>query len=201
LVKAVELSKEYTSSDPSHGLDHTKRVLRLIEYIVEKEELRQKVNLESLKLATILHDLGSGYQIRELKESKDKFKSGEHLEHSLKIAGNFLREEKVSETQIEKIKDIIAAHGTHGSEGTIEGNILHDADLLDGIGLVGVLRKFTYGGQIGRDILGSLEFTKGKIKNRKFRTTTGRSLGRKRIERVRAWLEKLEEELEGRDFL
>jgi len=66
--------------------------------------------------------------------------------------------------------------------------------------LIGVLRKFTYGGQIGRDILGSLEFTKDKIKNRKFRTQTGKLLGKKRLRIVKNWLKSVEVELRGEDL-
>jgi len=199
--KAMKLAEKYVSSDPSHGLDHIKRVLRLVEFITKKEKTKQKIDMESLRLATVLHDLGSGYQVKELKKSKDKLKSGKHLEYGLKIAEDFLKKEKVPKKRIEKIKEIIAAHGTYGKEGCIEGDVLYDADLLDGIGVVGVLRKFTYGGQIGRDILGSLEFTKLKIKNRRFRTETGLALGRKRIKKVKAWLKNFEEELVGKDFL
>lgn len=99
-----------------------------------------------------------------------------------------------------KIKRIIASHGTHGQSKDLEGDILHDADLLDGIGLVGVLRKFTYGGQIGRDILGSLEFTKNKLESRKFRTKTGQKIGRKRTKKARLWIKQIEEELRNKDL-
>lgn len=198
--KAIKLAKKYASSDPSHSVDHIKRALQLVEYIVKRKKIQQTIDLENLRLATILHDLGSRYQIKELKKSKDKFKSGEHLKYSLRIAEDFLKKEKLPRKQIEKVKEIIAAHGTYGKKGNIEGDVLHDADLLDGIGLVGVLRKFTYGGQIGRDVLASLEFTNLKIKNRSFRTEIGKKLGKERIKRVKNWLRKVGQEIEGKDL-
>jgi len=77
--KAFALAEKYLISDPSHGLDHIKRVLQLVDYIVIKEKTQKKIDSECLRLATVLHDLGSQYQVRKLRSSRDKFKSGLHL--------------------------------------------------------------------------------------------------------------------------
>lgn len=199
--KALKLLDKYSSADATHRSDHTERVLKLIDYLVTKEKLERKIDLKSLKLAAILHDLGQSFQVKELKKSYDKLLSGNHTEYGLIIAQKFLKKEGFSNNQINKIKNIIASHGTHGQSHNLEGNILHDADLLDGIGLIGILRKFTYGGQIGRDILGSLEFTKLKIENRKFRTKTGQKLGNQRIKKVKVWIQHIENELESRNLV
>lgn len=199
--KALKLAKKHFFSDPSHGMDHVNRTRKLVEYIVSKEGKERGIDLESLRLAVVLHDLGISSQVKTLKKSKDKFKSGEHIEISLRIAENFLKKEGVPLKQIKKIKQIIISHGSHGQEINLEGDILHDADLLDGIGLIGALRKFTFGGQIGRDILGSLEFTKLKLKNRKFRTKTGQKVWEKRVKDVKFLLKKIEEELASKDLV
>lgn len=198
--KAFELADRYCSSDASHTRDHFERVLQLAEFLAKKEKVMDKIDWESLKLAVILHDLGQGHQVKELKKSQDKLASGKHKDQSLVIAEKFFQKEKVPQEQINKIKAIISSHGTHGESNGIEGDLLHDADLLDGIGLVGVFRKFTYGGQIGRGILGSLEFTKHKIENRKFRTKSAQKLGQKRIKQVKEWLEETEKELKGENL-
>lgn len=199
--RAYELVNTRCSEDATHRIDHTKRLLKLVHYLIKQEGLQKKIDLVSLKMATILHDLGQGHQIKELKKSTNKLISGKHADHSLTIAHRFLRKEGFSKDKILKIEKIIASHGTHGEIGDLEGDILHDADLLDGIGMVGVLRKFTYGGQIGRDIIGSLQFTEGKIKNRKFRTKTAEKIGNARIEKVKLWLKEAENELTGRDLI
>lgn len=61
--KALELAEKHLASDPSHGSDHIKRVLQLVDYIVEREKSKQKIDLKCLRLAAILHDLGSEYRI------------------------------------------------------------------------------------------------------------------------------------------
>lgn len=198
--KAFELVDKYSSNDATHRSDHTKRVLQLVEYLVDKEGVRKQVDMECLTLATIFHDLGSSERIKKLKRSDDKFSSPEHSEKSIKIAQKFLKVGGFSGEQITKMNKIIASHGTQSSQDNLEGDLLHDADLLDGLGLIGVLRIFTFGGQINRDILGSLQWTVQKTQNRQFRTKTGQRLGRKRIAKVKQLLEEVGVELENKDF-
>ncbi|MCL5783971.1 MAG: HD domain-containing protein [Patescibacteria group bacterium] len=198
--EAFKLVDKHCSTDATHQQDHIKRVLNLIEYLADKEKVSEQLDWESLRLAAIFHDLGSGYRIKELKKSSDKFKAGKHAQRSFMIAKKFLKQEEISQKQAEKIQKIISSHGVDGLSESIEGHLLHDADLLDGLGLVGVLRIFTFGGQIGRNILGSLEFTKLKINNREFKTKTGKKLGQKRIKKILNQLQKTEEELNGNDL-
>jgi putative nucleotidyltransferase with HDIG domain len=199
--RALEWVDKYCSGDPTHRTDHSIRVLHLVEYLAKKENSLSRIDIESLKLAAIFHDLGSGHRIKKLKKSSDKFKAEEHSEQGFKIAKQFLVKEGFSKTEIEKIQKIITSHGTDGLNIDIEGKFLHDADLLDGLGLAGVLRIFTFGGQIGRDVLGSLEFIKSKIKNRQFRTVAGRSIGQKRNKKVLKWLTEVEKELQQHDLI
>lgn len=199
--KAFELVNKHSLTDATHQPDHIERVLDLVEYLAKKEGILNQIDLESLKLAAIFHDLGSIHRIKKLRKSGDKFKSEEHAKQGFRIAQKFLKEEGVSKPQIEKIQIIITSHGVNGSADDLEGNLLHDADLLDGIGLGGSLRIFTFGGQINRSVLGSLEYTKQKALTRKFKTKTGQKLGDKRIKKVLDWLKTVENELAGNDLI
>lgn len=199
--KAIELVDKYSLADATHQRDHTERVLRLIDYLAKQENLPSNFDLESLKLAAIFHDLGSIKRIKKLRKSTDKAKSEEHSQQGFKIAKKFLHQEGVPLEQIEKIYTIINSHGSRGINGNIEGDLLHDADLLDGIGLVGVTRIFAFGGQINRGVIDTFEFIKNKINNRQFRTKSGQKLGQKRIKEVRKWLEKIDKEIHSRDLI
>lgn len=198
--KAFELVKTYSLTDATHQPDHIERVIELTEYLAKEEGVINQIDLESLKLAAIFHDLGSLHRIKKLRKSEDKFKSEEHAEKGFKIAQKFLKQEGFSKEQIKKIQIIITSHGANGSAGDLEGHLLHDADLLDGIGLGGVLRIFTFGGQINRSVIGSLEYTKQKVASRQFKTKSGQKLGKERIKKVLLWLKEVEKELEGKDL-
>lgn len=181
--------------DPTHQKDHIERVLALIRYLAEKENPAQNIDWESLKLAAVFHDLGSIHRIKKLRSNSDKSDIREHSSHSSKMAEIFLKEEDFPAEQIKKIQEIISLHDNGGDGSNLEGNLLHDADKLDGIGLVGMIRIFTFGGQINRNPTDTLEFIKQKMKNLKFKTKAGQKLGRERIKQAKKWIGEIGREL------
>jgi HD superfamily phosphodiesterase len=152
-----------------------------------------------LDVAIILHDIGQAKQVEQLKKSKNQFKSIPPLKYGGKLVDNFLKDEGFPKRKIDKVKEIIGSHGSQGQRGSFEGAILHDADLLDGIGLAGAIRRFSYGALIGRDLSGTIKFIKKRFETdpKRFRTKTGKKLGMRQLRQVKTFIKQLEEELKS----
>jgi uncharacterized protein len=135
-----EAKKFFKNAKGSHDWDHTERVLHLCIHIGKKE----KANIEILKLAAILHDIG-----RE-EESNSKGKIC-HAEHSAILARKILEKYKIDNEKIEQITHCIESHRFRRDNKfeSKEAKILFDADKLDSIGAVGVGRTFLFAGEIG----------------------------------------------------
>ncbi|MFX0200124.1 MAG: HD domain-containing protein [Candidatus Hodarchaeota archaeon] len=124
--KMIEYCKERIGSDPVSGLDHVQRVIRWCEVIGVKEN----ANLEVLRASAILHDIAVP-QGRAI-----------HAETGAEMAHEFLQSIGVPEEKIKAITEVIRGHSRYGGPEptTLEGYILRDADMLDFIGAVGIVR-------------------------------------------------------------
>lgn len=138
-LKAIyELSKTVMGRDPVHGWPHVERVLGLVLKISMK--YRGKIDLEALIIATLLHDIG-----RQFEEDY-----GEH--HAIigaRLASHLLAALGYNKGFIDKVEHIILSHsfslGIRAK--TLEAMILSDADKLDAIGAIGIVRAFMLGGE------------------------------------------------------
>lgn len=124
--KAYNFSKESLKNEKASNLDHTLRVLKWCERI----GMEEKADLEVLRLAAILHDV-----------SVPKVGRKNHCEESAKMAKNLLAED-LPKDKLDKIIGAISTHSKFVSEKpkTKEAKILYDADLLDCIGAIGIVR-------------------------------------------------------------
>lgn len=134
--KMIEYSKERIGSDPVSGLDHVQRVLRWCETIGEKEG----ANLEVLRASAILHDIAVS-QGRAI-----------HAEAGAEMTHEFLQSIGVPDEKIRAIIEVIRGHSRYGGPEptTLEGFILRDADMLDFIGAVGIVRAILRDFQAGK---------------------------------------------------
>jgi len=124
----------------SHGWDHVERVYGLCIRIGKKEG----VDLEILKMAALLHDIGRDDEIR----------SGGtvcHAERGALLARQILERLGVSQEKIDKVIHCIETHRFRGTKApkTLEAKIIFDADKLDSIGAVGIGRAFLFAGEVG----------------------------------------------------
>jgi uncharacterized protein len=124
----------------SHDWDHTERVLGLCLRIGRQE----KADLEILRLAAVLHDIG--------REEEDR--SGGRLCHGARgavLAAEILKKHGLETEKIARIVHCIAAHRFRGRNrpASLEAKILFDADKLDSIGAVGIGRAFLFAGEVG----------------------------------------------------
>jgi uncharacterized protein len=130
----------FGSARGSHDWDHTERVLELCLRIGRKE----KADLEVLRLAAILHDIG--------REAEDK--SGGRLCHGARgavLAAGILKRHGLERDTISRVVHCIAAHRFRGRQEpeSPEAKVLFDADKLDSIGAVGIGRAFLFAGEVG----------------------------------------------------
>ena len=130
----------YPKEDPTHGFSHILRVYRLCETLSEAEG----GDLEILRAAALLHDV-------EVDE-------GQRVDHHQEAAGfarRMLEEEGWPEDRIQAVGHCIRSHRFRDQQEqprTLEAKILFDADKLDAIGSVGVVRALAYALQKGESV-------------------------------------------------
>jgi uncharacterized protein len=130
----------FKNAKGSHDWDHTNRVLNLCIHIGSKEQ----ADLEILRYAAILHDIGRMAQ----DQSNGKLC---HAELSARFARRILEKHRIDPSKIQRIIHCIISHRFRGhiTPNSKEAKILFDADKLDSIGAVGIGRAFLFAGEIG----------------------------------------------------
>lgn len=120
----------YTPDDPAHDWPHIGRVVATARKLAQNES----VDLACLLAAVYCHDLVN------LPKNHPERSQASHL--AAEKAAPLLQSAGFSETEITKIKQIVIEHSF--SKGlkpsTLEAAILQDADRLDTLGAIGVLR-------------------------------------------------------------
>jgi uncharacterized protein len=124
----IRLTEEYGGQ---WGIHHTRRLLHLMSIIGEGQEY----NADAVWLAAHLHDWG-GY-------APWARKGVDHALRSKQVAEAFLSERGYEGGLLELVLECIEAHHSGGSQRSIEAILLSDADALDFLGVVGVLRDFS----------------------------------------------------------
>lgn len=152
--------KSYNSSD-IHGYPHIERVYDLCLQIAKE----LNVNIETLKIAALLHDIGRFKQL-------DNNSKRNHAEVSACIAERFLNSEnfRLFKIDIKNILHCIRAHSFSNDilPKTLEAKVLSDSDKLDAIGAIGLYRTIGYTIQkLGNlnDVINHLEDKILKIKD------------------------------------
>ncbi|TKJ17562.1 phosphohydrolase [Candidatus Woesearchaeota archaeon B3_Woes] len=127
LIKDIQ---KYFDSGGGHSFDHIERVYNLAMELAKDE----KVDLDILKAAVLLHD------VARLKQWKNEVEC--HAEEGARMAPEILRKHKFPEEKIEDVIHCVMVHrkGKFLEPKTREAEILHDADLLDLLGAIGILR-------------------------------------------------------------
>ena len=124
-----EMQQRYVGfDDPAHGWEHIKRVYRLALRIAEHENADAFI----VGMAALMHDIGH--------LSTDT--SLHHADLSMSMAGELLLAYNVSSSTREAILHAIEAHSfSLGIEPrTLEAKVVRDADRLDSLGAIGILR-------------------------------------------------------------
>jgi len=133
--------KMMQDNDPSHDLEHANRVHKLARYLAGKEG----ADLDIVIPASIGHDL--------IVYPKDSLKSKLSATHSAAEVAKFLQ--GIDDFPRDKIVAVMyAIQVCSFSKGivptTLEAKILQDADLLEAVGAVAIMRTFASAGSMNK---------------------------------------------------
>ena len=132
-VKQVEEYVRETMKEMAnhHDFKHVDRVRNWALQIAESEGVEEK---ELVEIAALMHDIGLPY-VEDRKY---------HGEKGAEVAGRFLRENNLlPEEQIIRVTDAIGNHTRMKKDSSQLLDILQDADRLEAMGAVGIMRAFT----------------------------------------------------------
>jgi uncharacterized protein len=177
----VRLTEEYGGQ---WGINHTRRLLRLIS-IIGKD---QQYNADIVWIAAHLHDWG-GY-------SKWLQPGVDHALRSKQVAEVFWKEKNYPPELLIPILECIETHHRGDPNRRIEAILLSDADALDFLGVVGVLRDFS---KKPGDLRKAYEIVQErKEKSRAvIRLESSKMIAAQRLERMESLLKSFEEETYG----
>ncbi len=135
LTKVWEIADSYyPRHDWTHGRNHIERVLRMAKEIGKQEN----ANLEIIELAAILHDI---FENREAHSNIGGFR---HEIEGSNEARRILTKVGAAESTINGVCHCIESHRKRSGiiePQTIEAKCLFDADKLDCIGAIGIIRS------------------------------------------------------------
>jgi uncharacterized protein len=132
------------------GINHTRRLLELIRLIGEGLDY----NGEAVWIAAHLHDWGAYVPWAE--------KGVEHALRSRQVADDFLTQRSYPAALKARVLECIEFHHTGGEQRSLEATLLREADILDFLGVVGVLRDFS---KNARDLRKAYSITQGRRAN------------------------------------
>ncbi len=130
----------FEKNNPCHDFYHVDRVLGLAMRIGKREG----ADIDILRMAVLLHDVARGEQDESLGVVC-------HAERGGEIAREILLEFGCEEDVVDRVVHCVEAHRNrqHKVPESVEAKVLYDADKLDGIGAIGVLRLASFSGDIG----------------------------------------------------
>ena len=131
MIDQAELSQLTLEYGNEWGLQHSLRLLKLIAEIGQGLEF----DAEVMWIAVYLHDWGA--------YSAWAQKDVDHSLRSKQVANEFLTTRGYPEAKRNLVLETIEFHHTAGTERSLEAILLRDADALDFLGTVGVLRNFS----------------------------------------------------------
>nr|WP_321352489.1 HD domain-containing protein [uncultured Methanoregula sp.] len=171
--------------DGSHGMDHVLRVTRLCRIIGRKES----ADMAILVPAALLHDIA---------RPQEKATGIPHETEGARLAGLYLASIGYPEQLIPAISDAISTHRFRSTQkpGTLEAQILSDADKLDAMGAVGIARTFMRAAEHGGNLDDAVMHFHDKLLHlhERMYTRTAQEIAQKRHALLVLFLSRLEEE-------
>jgi len=166
------------------GINHTKRLLRIISDIGEGFQY----NNEVITVSAYLHDWG-GYA-KWIKPDVD------HALRSKQVAEEFLKAKECDKDFMNHVLECIEYHHSATDKNSMEAILLSDADALDFLGVLGVLRDFA---KNPKDLRKAYETVKGRRDKLPKRLLLPKALeiAEKRVKLMDELLKEFEEESYG----
>jgi uncharacterized protein len=129
IVQVEDYVKRIMSGEIAHDFKHVDRVRNWALQIAKNEGFDRR---DIVQAAALLHDIGLSKADRKV-----------HTEIGAEMARGFLSERNLfTPSEIEEIANAIRHHNSLNQNGTL-ADILMDADILDMLGAVGIMRAFT----------------------------------------------------------
>jgi uncharacterized protein len=133
-MPTLEQAQSWYPVDPVHGFDHVQRVYQLASHIAQAEG----ADLDIVQAAALLHD---AHDVRQ------PHARSTHHHASADFAADILAAEGWLPERITAVQHCIRSHRFRDNSEpprTLEARVLFDADKLDAIGAVGVVRAVAY---------------------------------------------------------
>jgi uncharacterized protein len=204
LLQAVQ--PHYDNGDPGHDFAHVKRVMNAAKRIAEDVG----ADLNIVMPAALLHDV-----INVPKNSPDRIAASAKASEAAKI---HLRAADYNEAEIERICTVILEHSYSlvKAPSSLESAVMQDADRLDALGAVGMMRTTSCGVKMGAryydpdepiaqtraldDKVNTLDHVYVKLLKlaAKMNTDIGKREAKKRTEFMLAFMTQVASEIDGR---
>jgi uncharacterized protein len=159
--------KLHDNKDPAHGFAHIQRMIEICKVIAPSE-----ANLILIIEAAYFHGLLS---------AEPKIRA-------------FLISLGFEKSYIEKIIRTISNARSKAIPETIEEQVLHDANILDALGAVGIARAFTKGGYEHQTLTETIDIIQRNME-RSLHTSKAKEIGNLRKQFMKNFLNSLEEEV------
>ena len=180
---------------PPDKFSHQPRLYCLAKRLAEGQPYDDDV----LYAAAWLHDLGVFYGHRP--EDPAALAAWDNVAYAVKEVPALLRQFGFPDEKIPAAIEAIRTHLPSGQPTTFEGTLLRDADLLEQLGAIGILRTVS---KVGRDTrfvrlsdpLGALRRNVEQLPA-KLQLASARRLAQPRLETLRAFLEAAQAEADG----
>ncbi len=178
--------KTELADEPVASPDHVERMTSWCRLLGPK----MGADMEILTAGALLHDVGV------LVDRKNHYTVGRAR------AAEILKETGFPEEKIENALHVLEAHSRYGGPEphTTEAKVGQDADALEYIGAIGILRALVRGLNDGSfngritDFPGFLQSILAKVENT-FHTEEAEAMGRSRLEYMKSFIDRLEKEL------
>lgn len=139
-LDAEEVRPFYADADPIHDFDHVMRVAALGWHLARAEG----ADPEIVRTAALLHDVPVTGTARE-----------EHHVVAAAQASDYLVGRGVPAAAVDLVVDCIKGHrfrNRGGARNSLEAKCLYDADKIDVLGAIGIVRAFAYAGLHGHTL-------------------------------------------------
>jgi uncharacterized protein len=183
---------------PPDKFTHQPRLYHLAKSLAEEQAYDDDV----LYAAAWMHDLGVFHGHRP--EDPAALAVWDHVAYAMKVVPPLLRQFGFPEEKIAGAIEAIRTHLPSGQPTTIEGTLLRDADLLEQLGAVGILRTVS---KVGRDtrfvrLADPLAVLRRNVEQLpgKLQLAAARRLAQARVEILRAFLDAAQAEADGIEF-
>jgi len=184
-LESIVKEKMSELNGTAHSYEHVKRVVKIATFLARKE----KANVELVQIGALLHDIG--------------WAAGKpHNKTGAKLANKILKEMNYPSEKSEKIARTIFRHPLAFKDKleTLEEKIVWDADKIDLLGVIGVVRAFHWLSNKPFEAVVKTCFEEQTTIYNLLNTQTAKKIAKRRHREMMAFLSSLKSELSLTDL-